>query len=77
LIVLSVQGLWNTGPTVYIYKEELKPFAYALMQIVNAGIARAGVSAAATVIMLSVPITIFLLTQKNIIETMTASGIKE
>lgn len=77
LILFSVQGLWNTGNNIFIYREELKPLAYALGQITAAGIARAGVGAAVAVVMMSVPITIFILTQSNIIETMTASGVKE
>lgn len=77
MIVFAVQSLWNTGATVYIYKEDLKPLGYALNQIVTAGLARAGVSAAVTVIMMSVPIIIFLITQSKIIQTMTTSGIKE
>lgn len=77
LIVFSVQGLWNTGNSIYIYREELKPLGYALNQIAAAGISRAGVGAAVAVIMMIVPVTTFIITQSNIIETMTTSGIKE
>ena len=42
-----------------------------------AGLARAGVAAAAAVFMLVPPIVIFMLAQKNVIETMAHSGIKE
>ena len=77
LILLSVQSLWNLGSTTYIFSDELKTLAYALGQITSAGVARAGVGAAVTVVMMSVPVLIFIFCQSNIIETMSTSGMKE
>lgn len=77
LIVFSVQGLWNIGSTNFIYSEALKTLPYALSQIATAGIARAGVGSAVSVVMLIVPVTVFIITQSSIIETMTSSGVKE
>lgn len=77
LMIFSVQNLWNVGQTNYIYTESLKTLPYALSQIANAGIARAGVSSAVTVFMLVVPLTIFMFSQSSIIETMTTSGLKD
>ena len=77
LIVYSFQGLWNTGTSVYIYSEELKTFNYAIQQILAGGIVRSGAAAASTVIMMLVPITVFVITQSNIIETMASSGMKD
>jgi len=77
LIVLSFQSLWGTTGGSFIYSEKLKPVSYALSQIVNAGIARTGVASAVTLIMLIVPITVFIISQSNVIETMATSGIKE
>lgn len=77
LTLLSVQSLWNMGASSFIFSEELKTLSYALGQIISGGIARAGVGAAVSVIMMLVPITIFILTQSNIIETMSTSGMKE
>lgn len=77
LIVYSFQGLWNSGASVYIYSEELKTFNYAIQQILAGGIVRSGASAAATVIMMLVPVTVFVVTQSNIIETMASSGMKD
>lgn len=77
LILLSVQSLWNLGSTTYIFSDEKKTLAYALSQITSGGIARAGVGAAVSVVMMSVPILIFALTQSNIMETMSTSGMKE
>ena len=77
LILLSVQNLWNVGTTNFIFDEQKKTLAYALSQITASGLARAGVSAAVSVLMLLVPVTIFIITQSNIIETMSTSGMKE
>ena len=46
-------------------------------QILAGGIARSGASAAATLVMMIVPITVFIVTQSNIVETMATSGMKE
>ena len=77
LIVYSFQGLWNSGTSIYIYSEQLKTFNYAIQQILAGGIVRSGASAAATVIMMLVPIGVFVITQSNIIETMASSGMKD
>lgn len=77
LIVYSFQGLWNSGTSIYIYSEELKTFNYAIQQILTGGIVRSGAAAAATVIMMLVPISVFVITQSNIIETMASSGMKD
>lgn len=77
LMIFAVQGLWNLGASIYIQSESLKTLAYALNQIVSVGIARAGVANAVTVIMMSVPIIMFIVSQSNIIETMATSGMKD
>ena len=77
LIVYSFQSLWNAGSSIYIYSEELKSLNYAISQITAGGVARAGASAAATVIMMLVPILVFVVSQSNIIETMGSSGMKD
>ena len=77
LIIFSVQNLWNTKASNFIYSEELKTLPYALQQIISGGVARAGVGSAVTLVMMIVPITIFILSQSNIIETMASSGIKD
>ncbi len=77
LIVYCFQGLWNQGASIYIYSEQLKSSNYAIGQITAGGIKRAGASAAATVLMMAVPILVFVITQSNIIETMGTSGMKD
>jgi ABC-type glycerol-3-phosphate transport system permease component len=76
LIILMIQQLWNTI-SPYTYSEELKTLPHALNQILSGGIARTGVSAAVSLIMLSVPVITFVLSQSQIIETMNSSGMKD
>ena len=71
-----IQSLWNII-SPYTYSEELKTMPQALQQILTGGIARTGVSAAVSLLILSVPLITFIFSQSRIIETMNASGIKE
>ena len=77
LMIECFKSLWNSGSSIYIHSEELKTFNYAIQQIVSGGIARSGAGAASTVIMMAVPITVFVLNQSQIIETMGSSGMKD
>ena len=77
LIIYSFQDLWNKGASIYIHSEQLKSLNYAIQQITAGGIKRAGASAAATVVMMMVPILVFVISQSNIIETMGSSGMKD
>ena len=77
LIIECFKSLWNSGSSIYIHSEELKTFNYAIQQIVTGGIARSGAGAAATVIMMLVPILIFVFNQSRIVETMGSSGMKD
>lgn len=77
VVILSIQSLWNTTGADYIFSEQLKTLPVAMNQIVLGGIARAGAGAAVSVVMLSVPVISFILSQSQIIETMTTSGMKE
>ena len=74
---IAFQGIWSMTGGNYIYKENLKLFPTALSQIQSGGISRAGVAAAAALVMLVPPIIMFLVTQSSIMETMAHAGIKE
>ena len=76
LIILLFQQLWNNSGGTFIYSEQIKPLSYALTQIVAGGVARTGTASAVMLIMMSVPITVFVLSQSQIIETMAHSGMK-
>lgn len=77
LIIFSVQSLWNNKAATFIYSEQKKTLVYALQQIQSGGIARTGQAAAVTVVVMIVPITIFILSESRILETMASSGLKE
>lgn len=77
IMIFSVQNLWNLGANSFVYSEDIKTLPYALQQVVAGGIARSGVAAAVTVILMIVPIAIFVISQSNIVQTMTSSGLKE
>jgi putative chitobiose transport system permease protein len=77
LTIFSFQALWNRQGLEFIYDEELKTLPTVLSQITASGIARAGAAAAVGVVLMLPPILIFVLSQSNIIETMSHSGIKE
>lgn len=74
LVILVFQNLWRETGSMFIYAEELKTLPYALGQVAAGGIARAGVSAAITLVMMSVPIIVFIFNQSKIVETMGTSG---
>ncbi len=76
-MIFSVQALWNSSSSNFIYSEKFKSLPYAMSQIVTTGIARQGTGAAATLVLMLVPIIIFIFAQSNIVETMASSGIKE
>ena len=78
LLIFTIQSVWNvdTG-TRFVYTEAIKPLPLMLSQIASSGLSRVGEGAAVTVVIMILPITVFLITQSSIIETMAFSGIKE
>ncbi|MGG4143113.1 carbohydrate ABC transporter permease [Paenibacillus algorifonticola] len=77
LMILQFPMLWGTDGGSFIYSENLKTLHYALGQITQGGIARAGVGAAVALILMVVPITLFIISQSSVIQTMATSGMKE
>ncbi|AOZ92656.1 carbohydrate ABC transporter permease [Paenibacillus crassostreae] len=77
LLILQFPALWGTDGGNFIYSENLKTLHYALGQIIQGGIARAGVGAAVALILMVVPITLFVISQSSVIQTMATSGMKE
>jgi len=77
LIIFQFQAMWGNTGAMFLRTESLKPLQYALQQITAGGLARAGSSAAVGFIIAGIPITIFIICQSSIIQTMTASGLKE
>ncbi|MFC5529471.1 carbohydrate ABC transporter permease [Cohnella yongneupensis] len=77
LMILQFPALWGSDGGNFIYSENLKTLHYALGQITQGGIARAGVGAAVALMLMVVPITLFIISQSSVIQTMTTSGMKE
>lgn len=78
LTIFTFQAAWNNTGQVFIYNEELKTLPTAIGQIVSSNaIARMGVSAASTVFLMIPPIMLFVLSQSQVLQTMTHAGIKE
>lgn len=77
VIILNFQTLWNTTGATVIFTESKKMLPTAIQQIVASGISRAGAGAAGTLIMIIPPVLVFVIFQRQILETMASSGIKE
>lgn len=77
LIIFSFQSIWNSSNNTYIYKEQLKMLPTVMSQMAASGVARVGVGAAASVVLMIPVVLLFIFTQRNIIDTMANSGMKE
>ena len=75
LVILSIKTSWGASST-NTYREVFKTLPQALEQISNGGIARTGVSSAASLIMLIIPIVAFIVTQSKMVDTMGSAGLK-
>ena len=77
LAILTFISNWNATGTQVVFTETLKMLPTMLSQMTAAGIDRAGVSAAVTVLMMLPPMISFVFSQSKVVETMAYSGIKE
>lgn len=77
LVIFAFQGAWNIQTGSVVFQEQYKTLPTVVTQAAASGLARAGVAMAAAVFMLIPPIIVFMIAQKNVIETMAHSGIKE
>lgn len=77
LVIFAFQAAWNIQAGTLVFREEYKTLPTVVTQAAASGLARAGVAMAAAVFMLIPPIVIFMLAQRQVIETMAHSGIKE
>ena len=76
LAIFTFKDLWNMGESQYIYEESLKTLTAVMHSISSAGIARAGAGAAVALIMMIPPVTVFVISQSSVMETMATTGIK-
>ncbi|MBS5661470.1 MAG: carbohydrate ABC transporter permease [Clostridiales bacterium] len=76
-VIFAFQSIWNNDGSQFIYDEAYKTLPTLFRQISEGGIARAGVSAAAAVLLMIPPIVIFVASQGQVMETMAHSGMKD
>lgn len=80
IAILSFQAAWNNvePSNMYINNESLKNFAFYMSTLTSASndIVGQGISAAASLIMFVPNLIIFIIMQKQVINTMAHSGIK-
>ena len=77
LAIFQFQQMWSNTGALFLRDEQLKPLQFALQQITAGGTKRAGAAAAVTFLIAAVPITFFVICQRNVLETMTTSGMKD
>lgn len=77
LIIFVFQGAWNIQSGALVFQEQYKTLPTVVSQAAASGMAKAGVAMAAAVFMLLPPVVIFVLAQRQVIETMAYSGIKD
>ncbi|MBP5305456.1 MAG: carbohydrate ABC transporter permease [Lachnospiraceae bacterium] len=78
VFIFQFVNIWNGLSKELVYDEQLKVVKVALEQISSSNLyARMGSGMAGSVLLMLPPIIIFILTQKNVVTTMTYAGIKE
>jgi len=77
LTIFAFQAIWNQPGNNYIYDESMKVIPAVMSQVAAGGFARTGVVAAIGLVLMIPPLVLFQSMQRSVIETMTASGIKE
>lgn len=75
LVLFAFQGIWATAPQT-IFTEKLKSLPMIMSQITAGGIARQGSAMAVTVILMIPPIFVYMISQSNVMQTMSSAGIK-
>lgn len=77
LTLFIFRDAWSIQSTNTIFSESLKTLPNIMSQITSSGIARSGSAMAATVLLMIPPVIVYLITQSNVLETMSSAGIKE
>lgn len=77
VLLFTFQSMWSTQSNGTIFSEQLKTLPSVMSSVSAGGIARSGSSMAITVLLMIPPIVVFLVTQSNVLKTMSSSGIKE
>ena len=77
LSLFAFRDAWALQPGGTIFSESLKTLPVAMNQIAASGIARSGSVMAATVLLMIPPIAVYLVSQSNVMETMSSAGMKD
>lgn len=77
LTLFIFRDAWSIQSKNTIFSESLKTLPNIMSQITSSGIARSGSAMAATVLLMIPPVIVYLITQSNVLETMSSAGIKE
>lgn len=79
LMLFVVRDTWGDAgsPAMFVHNEAMKTLPALGPYVASGGLVRAGASAAFAVFMMILPISIFIFSQSNVIETMKTSGMKE
>ncbi|MBQ7027080.1 MAG: carbohydrate ABC transporter permease [Ruminococcus sp.] len=77
MIIFAFQASWNIRSGSLVFDEQYRTLPTAVEQAASSGMATAGIAMAAAVFVLIPPMIVFILAQKQVIETMAHSGIKE
>ena len=77
LSLFAFRDAWAMQPGGTIFSESLKTLPVAMNQIAASGIARSGSVMAATVLLMIPPIAVYLISQSNVMETMSSAGMKD
>lgn len=76
MMLFSFQSIWSQIPSGTVFSEQMKTLPQVMTSITQGGIARSGSAMAVTVLLMIPPIIVFLVSQSNVLETMSSSGIK-
>lgn len=76
LTLFGFRDAWAMVPDGTVFSETLKTLPSIMGQITAGGIARSGSAMAVTVIMMIPPILVYMISQSNVMESMSSAGIK-
>ena len=75
LTLFAFNSIWSMTSSM-VFSEELKTLPAVMSQIMTAGIARQGSGMAVSVILMIPPIIVYMVSQSNVMQTMSSAGIK-
>ena len=77
LTLFTFRDVWAHVPSGTIFSETLKTLPTIMNQITAGGVARSGSAMAVTCILMIPPIVVYMISQSNVMESMSSAGIKE